>query len=92
MTNFYVVWSVYDADHEVSVPIYRAVLQGRSTALVVGQATSLIPQVLQHHRDSEHYFKVENSGDVEIGVRTLEEWVAELKRNGRELPLVELDE
>jgi hypothetical protein len=92
MKDFYVVWTVYDPDHEVGVPLCRAVFSGRKESIVRVRAESLVVQVLKHHKASGHYFKVDNPAEVEVTIKELDVWVRELKKRGNELFLVEVDE
>jgi hypothetical protein len=52
MTEFFVVWSQFDHASGSSNTIYRAILKARSPELAKVQAESLIPQVLQAHRNT----------------------------------------
>lgn len=88
MKDFYVVWSVYDHDWEISNTICRAVLSAANQTLVEVQAKSLILQVVKKHAVHGGFPQGVVESEVEVSVRPLETWISELRATGQDLPNV----
>jgi hypothetical protein len=88
--EFFVVWSHYDPVRDTSNTIYRAILKAGSSELAWVQAASLIPQVLQVHRNSGCYPEDPEAEEIEIEVRGLESLLKILRYQGLDLPKTKL--
>lgn len=87
MKDFFVVWQYRDRMDEC-LTLYRAILRGANETVVLVQASSLAPQVIHYHNNSDRFATKDDLtvGDIEVTVRPIDDWIAELRKSGEDLP------
>lgn len=93
MKEYYVVWSIFDHEMDDSHTLCRAILLGDTTAEVQHRADTLGPYAITWFRNNidSRLFDIDPAA-VEVTLRPLDEWLAEQRAIGNELPTLAPDE